>query len=166
MLPKALAPAFLFRHSSEVFAGKPSTPGNDSSNLTATDSKPLPSATPQKRLLPFHKPLTFSASRISHMALLHQTDTLVTPNITPQSHLPTSPQSTNPSPNSASPPLPAPPILPQKSLSLRPQLARPLHKHIRNLHRATPGHLRLHTAGMFHAVQVKPYLPGFTPGAE
>lgn len=124
-------------------------------------TRPLPPATPQKWLLPFHKPLAFSVSRTSLMAL-QQADTLVIPNITPQSHLPTSPQSANPSLNSSS----ATHTASNVTLSLSPQLARPLHKHTGNLHGATPVRLRLHTARRFHAVEVKPYLPGFTPGAE
>lgn len=128
-------------------------------------TRPLPPATPQKWLLPFHKPLAFSVSRTSLMAL-QQADTLVIPNITPQSHLPTSPQSANPSLNSSSPHYSTTNTAPNVTLSLSPQLVRPLHKHTRNLHGATPVRLRLHTTYKFHEVEVKPYLPGFTPEAE
>lgn len=166
MLPKALAPAFLFRHSSEVFAGKPSPPGNDSSNLTATDSKPLPPATPQKWLLPFQS--------LSHLMCLELASwpffTRQTPwsyQLSPHSHtyrplhnLPT-PASTLPAHHSS-----ATHTAPNVTLILSLQLAHPLHKHIRNLHGATPVCLWLHTTYLFHVVEVKLYLPGFTPGAE
>lgn len=142
------------------------TPGNDSSNLTATDSKPLPPATLQKWLLPFQS--------LSHLVCLELASWLFFTRQTPWSyqisphsrtygplHNLSTPASTLPAHHSS-----ATHTAPNVTLSLSPQLARPLHKHIRNLHGATPVCLQLHTTYMFHAVEVKPYLPGFMPGAE